>query len=113
MLEGSQIHNLYKEQVVLLFQDCWNETYMMKLTVPFRILTLSFKQCFFFNMIVLKQGFPGDTSDKVPACHCRRLKKCWFDPWIRKIPWRRAWHPNPGFLPGESHGQRCLAGYGP
>ena len=34
MLEGSQIHNLYKEQVVLLFQDCWNETYMMKLTMP-------------------------------------------------------------------------------
>jgi len=32
-----------------------------------------------------------------------------FDPWVRKIPWRRAWQPTPVFLPGESHGQRSLA----
>ena len=32
-----------------------------------------------------------------------------FDPWVRKIPWRRAQQPTPGFLPGESHGQRSLA----
>ena len=36
-----------------------------------------------------------------------------FDPWVRKIPWRRAWQPISGFLPGESHGQRSLGGYGP
>ena len=35
------------------------------------------------------------------------------DPWDRKIPWRRAWQPTPVFLPGESHGQRILAGYNP
>ena len=29
------------------------------------------------------------------------------------IPWRRAWQPSPIFFPGESHGQRSLAGYGP
>ena len=28
-------------------------------------------------------------------------------------PWRRAWQPTPVFLPGESHGQRSLAGYSP
>ena len=28
-------------------------------------------------------------------------------------PWRRAWQPIPVFLPGESHGQRSLAGYSP
>jgi len=26
---------------------------------------------------------------------------------------RRAWQPTPVFLPGESHGQRSLAGYSP
>ena len=26
-------------------------------------------------------------------------------------PWRREWQPTPVFLPGESHGQRSLAGY--
>lgn len=28
-----------------------------------------------------------------------------YDHWIRKIPWRRAWQPSSGFLPGEFHGQ--------
>ena len=27
--------------------------------------------------------------------------------------WRRKWQPTPVFLPGESHGQRSLVGYGP
>jgi len=36
-----------------------------------------------------------------------------FNPWVRKIPWRRIWQPTPVFLPGESHGQRSLVGYGP
>ena len=36
-----------------------------------------------------------------------------FNPWVGKIPWRRAWQPTPIFLPGESHGQRSLVGYSP
>ena len=47
------------------------------------------------------------------ACQCRRHKRCRFDPWVRKIPWRRAWQPTPVFLPGESQGQRSLVGYSP
>ena len=50
---------------------------------------------------------------KEPACKCRRCKRRGFDPWVRKIPWRRAWLPTPVFLPEESHGQRSLAGYSP
>ena len=34
-----------------------------------------------------------------------------FDPWVRKILWRRKWQPSPVFLPRESHGQKSLAGY--
>ena len=33
--------------------------------------------------------------------------------WVGKIPWRRKWPPAPVFSPGESHGQRSLAGYSP
>jgi len=33
-----------------------------------------------------------------------------FDPWVRKIPWRRAWQATPVLLFGESHGQRSPAG---
>ena len=34
-----------------------------------------------------------------------------LDSWVEKIPWRRKWQFSPVFLPGESHGQRSLAGY--
>ena len=63
--------------------------------------------------IYIGMGFPGGTSGKELACQCRRQKRCKFDPWVRKIPWRRSWQPTPVFLPGESHGQRSLAGYNP
>ena len=36
-----------------------------------------------------------------------------FDPWVRKIPWRRKWQPSPGFLPGELLGDRSPVGYSP
>ena len=39
------------------------------------------------------------------------MQKTWVDPWVRKILWRRKWHPTPVFLSGKSHGQRTLAGY--
>ena len=50
-------------------------------------------------------------SGKESACQCRRRKRHRFDPWVRKIPWRRKWQPTVVFLPGKSHGQRSLAGY--
>ena len=54
--------------------------------------------------------FPGGAGGKEPTCQCRRHKKHEFNPWVRKIPWRKAWHPTLVFLPGESHGQRSLVG---
>ena len=54
--------------------------------------------------------FPGDSGGKESACRCRSHG---FDPWVRKIPWRRKWLPTPVFLPGKSHGQRSLVGYSP
>ena len=36
-------------------------------------------------------GFPAGASGKELACQCRRHKTCRFDPWVREIPWRRAW----------------------
>ena len=66
-----------------------------------------------FETANLPMGFPGGISGKEPVCQRRRLKRPAFDPYVGKIPWRRAWQPTPVFLPGESHGQRCLAGYSP
>ena len=44
---------------------------------------------------------------------CLRCRRPEFDPWVRKIPWRRTWQPTPVLLPGESHGRRSLVGYSP
>ena len=64
-----------------------------------------------FTMFYAVWGdFPGSSS-KEPPCQCKRHQRCWLDPWVGKIPWRRAWQPTPVFLPGESHGEGSLAGY--
>ena len=49
-------------------------------------------------------GFPGGKVENPAANAAESL--C-----MGKIPWRRAWQPTPVFLPGESPGQRSLAGY--
>jgi len=56
-------------------------------------------------------GFPGGSAVKNPL-PSRRLG---FDPWVRKIPWRREWQLTPIFIPGEfqENGQGSLAGYHP
>ena len=42
---------------------------------------------------------------------CRRHKRFGFNPWVRKIPWKKTSQPTPVFLPGKPHGQRSLVGY--
>ena len=65
------------------------------------------------RLAFLKTPRPCGSAGKGSACQCRRLKRCWFDPWVRKIPWSRKWQPAPVFFPGKFHGQRSLVGYRP
>ena len=51
----------------------------------------------------LQSGLSWWFSGKESACQCRRHRRCVFDPWAGKMPWRREWLPIPVFLPGESH----------
>ena len=44
---------------------------------------------------------------------CLQCRRPGFDPWVRKIPWRRKWQSTPVLLPGKSHGQRSLVDYRP
>ena len=64
----------------------------------------------FMSLVAYIFGFPWWFSGKEFACQCRRWQ---FDPWVRKIPWRRKWQPTPVFLSGKSQGERSLVGYGP
>ena len=50
----------------------------------------------------ITMGFPGGSE----------VKNLQFDPWVGKIP-EGGNGPIPVLLPGESHGQRSLAGYSP
>ena len=84
---------------------------MIKLRVQKLIFTCMVN--WFLIRIPRQLGFPGGASGKEPACSCRRHKRLGFNSWVGKIPWRRAWQPTPVLLPGESHGQRSLAGYSP
>ena len=52
-------------------------------------------------------GFLGGSEVK-NLLQCRR---CRFNPWVGKIPWRRKWQPTSVFLPGKSHSQWSLVGY--
>ena len=56
-------------------------------------------------IILINTGFP---RGKELTFQYRRRKRHGFNPWVRKIPWRRAWQPTPVFLSGESYG---LVGY--
>ena len=114
---------------VILLPSFWHLLLRLSLLVlkviPFsssgRIFSLPFS--LYFSMIIQVRvslihpscllGFPGGTSGKEPTCQCRSHKRCRSDPWVGKIPCRRAWQPTPVFLPGESHGQRSLAVYNP
>ena len=56
------------------------------------------------QMVPVVKNLPANTGD---------VKRCGFTSQVGKIPWRRAWQLILVFLPGESHGQRSLAGYSP
>ena len=103
---GSSVHGIFQARILewpmkgysnLLF-DHWNLFLWKK-----RLRGKKRKkwQCFCYS-----KGFPGGSEVKTSAFKCRRPG---FDPWVRKIPWRRKWQPTPIFLPGESHGWRSLA----
>ena len=44
---------------------------------------------------------------------CLQWGRPGFNPWVRKIPWRRKWQPTPLFLLGEFLVLRSLVGYNP
>ena len=56
------------------------------------------------------------SSVKNPSCSagdCLQCRRCWFNPWAGKVPWRRKWQPAAVFLPGKPHEQRSQAGWRP
>ena len=97
-----------------LFTKLLQCSYVWKQTLKFYsiyiyIYTYHFL-AFWQRSSVVVWGLPRRHSSKEFTCQCKR---CSVDPWVRKIPWNRIWHPTPVFLPGKFHGQRSLVGYSP
>ena len=63
-----------------------------------------------YTSSTLKLGLPWCLTWSKICLECGRPR---FDPWVRKIPWRREWQPTPVFLPGEFHWLRSLVSYSP
>ena len=55
-------------------------------------------------------GLPRWSSAKEPSCQYRRCRRCRFNPWVRKIPWRGGMAIHSSILAWESYGQRSLVG---
>ena len=73
-----------------------------KTTLIFFFFWMDLRSFFWASQVVLVvKNPPGD------------VMRCGFYPWVGNIPWRKARQPTPVFLPGESDGQRRLAGYSP
>ena len=88
--------------------------FVIKITVRtyhcFKLLTIKSCTSVFLlcdsNLIFSNSSFPSG-SDRKECLKCRTPR---FKPWVGKMHWRKKWQPTPVFLPGESHGQRGLAG---
>ena len=78
-----------------LFTQCLES---LPATVPSFVFLIQLHLAF---MPVLLFLFFTVASASEPSCQCRTHKRCGFDPWVRKFPWRRAWPPAPAVLPGE------------
>ena len=61
----------------------------------------------------LADPLPTWDTGKESTCQYKRGKRCGFDSWVRKIPWKKKWPPAPVFLSGKFHGQTSLLSYSP
>ena len=79
---------------------------LSNLSIVFFLSLLSRKRSSFY---LKEELYDFSLASKLsPLC-----KRHGFNPWLWKIPWRRAWQLTPVFLPKKSHGQGSLVGYSP
>ena len=125
----SKARKLVRNRVEIRLQGCLTKAFMLSLiacclTIVASLLCsrkILLSVIFFLNHWTLcvhcwlwgngsLKCFPGGTSGKETACQCKRCRRRRFNPWIRKILWRRKWQPTLVFLPEKFHGQRRLGG---
>ena len=65
------------------------------------------------ELLMTNKGFPGALVVKNPPANAGDIRNLGLIPGLGRSPGGGQGHLLPVFLPGESHGQRSLAGCGP
>ena len=74
--------------------------------LPIQESHLKWPEWFFFWLHIYSHlGSQVVLVVKNPPANAGDIKRGGFNPWVGKIPWKRAWQPTLVFLPGESLGQ--------
>ena len=74
----------------------------------------SYQQCVMVSILgtlVIVRNFDSLVAQMVKCLP--EMQRPGFNPWVRKIPWRRKWQPTPVLLPRKFHRWRSLVGYSP
>ena len=74
----------------------------------------SHQQCVMVSILgtlVIVRNFDSLVAQMVKCLP--EMRRPGFNPWVRKIPWRRKWQPTPVLLPRKFHGLRSRVGYSP
>ena len=87
--------------------------YHIVLTTSKKVYLLNYVCLYIYHIYSYASVYMNEASQVVKSLPANTgdVKRSGFNPWVRKIPWRRKWQATPVFLPGEPHGQRSLAGY--
>jgi len=93
-LPRSSVHGIFQTRV-LEWVAISSSSYNLKFYLIYHII---------YILVSYLRGLPRWLSGTESSCQCSRCSNCRFDPWVRKIPWRRKWQPASVFLPEKSHG---------
>ena len=100
--------------LLLALWDSLSQRYPAKLTYRYCNLWVFILSCYVLVVIYYRTTERGASLVAQTVKNLPAMWETWD--WLlgwELIPWRRAWQPTPVFLPGESHGQRSLAGCSP
>ena len=108
-LPGSSIHGIFQARVLewgaIAFSDISSRTLFSLETISILITGTTI----YLSLAMSYNCFQGGSVVKNPP----PSKRYGFNPWVRKILWRRKQQPTPVFLPGKPHGWSSLAGCSP
>ena len=73
---------------ILKLLSIFTQEDILKITSSFKVVAvISYRT----NSVKLYSIQDRQCSSKESTCQCNRHRRCEFDPWVAKIPWRRKW----------------------